>query len=121
MKYTTLLLFLFACNHLFGQEFLLQSPDLKIKVEVVVSANTIYRVYYRNRLIMHGKPIGLTVGKKNQLGYKEYSPQTATSSVDRSAQPTVAYRSSEIAEKYNELTLDFESGLGIDFRCFDEG
>ncbi|MBP9151914.1 MAG: glycoside hydrolase family 97 protein [Flavobacteriales bacterium] len=111
----------FFISNLSAQEFLLQSPDGSIKVEVVVSANTIYRVYHGGKLIAHGKPIGLTIGKKNKLGYKEYSPETATSSVDRTVTPIVASRSSEITEHYNQLTLDFQSGLGIDFRCFDDG
>ncbi len=105
----------------FSQEFLLKSPDENIKVEVVVSANTVYRIYFGNKLILHGKPIGLSIGKKNKLGYKEYAPKEKTRSVDRTVMPVVAARSSEIAEKYNELSLDFESGLGIDFRCYDNG
>lgn len=121
MKYSFLLFLILSFNHVLGQEYLLQSPDQNIKVEVLVSANTIYRVYYKNRLIMHGKPIGLQVGKKNQLGYKEYRPETVTRSVDRTLRPTVPYRASEISENYNELSLDFESGLGLDFRCYNEG
>lgn len=104
-----------------AQEFLLKSPDGNIKVEVVVSANTIYRVFYGNKLILHGKPIGMSIGKKNKLGYKEYAPKEKSRSVDRTVMPVVSTRSSQIPEKYNEISLDFESGLGIDFRCYDNG
>lgn len=97
------------------------SPDGDIKVEVVVSANTVYRVYYRNRLIMHGKPIGLQIGKKNHLGEKEFNPKSETSTVDRQVKPIVSVRSATIQEHFNQLSLEFESGLGIDFRCYDDG
>ena len=122
MRIYILIAFLFAfLSSTQAQEYLLKSPDDKIKVEVVVSANTIYRVYHKNKLIMHGKPIGLSIGKKNKLGYKEYEPKTETSSVDRNVTPVVANRSVVINEKYNEISLEFESGLGIDFRCYDDG
>ncbi|MCF8278716.1 MAG: glycoside hydrolase family 97 protein [Flavobacteriales bacterium] len=104
-----------------AQEFLLTSPDGVLKVEVLVSANTVYRVYKGNKLIMHGKPIGLTIGKKNNLGQKEYGVKSETSTVNRTVTPIVPYRSAKIKENYNQLSLEFDSGLGIDFRCYNEG
>ncbi|TNF28510.1 MAG: glycoside hydrolase family 97 protein [Bacteroidetes bacterium] len=109
------------CSAVNGQEFLVESPDRDIRVEVVVSANTVYRVYYKGNLIIHGKPLGMQLGKKNRLGEKEFNPKEKTRTVDRVVRPVVSYRSSTIKEHYNELSLDFESGLGVDFRCFDEG
>ena len=116
-----IVVFFLLNTNLFAQEFLLESPDGKTKVEVVVSANTVYRLYHNNKLMMYGKPIGLNVGKKNKLGYKEFEPKSSTSSVDRVVNPIVPYRSAEIVEKYNQLDLEFESGLGIEFRCYDDG
>lgn len=104
-----------------AQEYLLKSPDGQLKVEVVISANTVYRVYHRGKLLMHGKPVGLTIGKKNHLGKKEFDAKQTTTSVNRTVSPVVPYRAAEIKEHYNQLTLDFESGLGIEFRCFDDG
>lgn len=117
---TTLLLSLFI-SEVQSQEYLLESPDGKIKVELIVSANTVYRVFYGSKLIMHGKPIGLTIGKKNKLGYNEFEPKVTENSVNRTVNPIVPYRSSEIQENYNELSLSFKSGLDIDFRCYDDG
>ncbi len=116
----SLLIILFASN-LSAQEYLLKSPDGQLKVEIMVSANTIYRVYHHGKLLMHGKPIGMTVGKKNQLGKKEFGAKETTSSVNRTVKPVVPYRSAEIKEHYNQLSLEFESGLGLEFRCFDDG
>lgn len=104
-----------------AQEYLLQSPDKQIKVEILVSANTVYRIYHRNRLILHGKPIELTIGKKNILGAEEFRPKDQTSSKNETVKPIVAYRSSEIENNYNELNLEFESGLTVDFRCYNTG
>ena len=74
MRFTFLsfLLSLFISN-LSAQEYLVKSPDGELKVEVVVSANTIYRVYHRGKLLMHGKPIGLKIGKENHLGKNHLS------------------------------------------------
>ena len=121
MKKLLFFLLITTINPALAQEYLLQSPDGEIKVEILVSANTVYRVYHRNKLIMHGKPIGLTIGKKNTLGYKEYEPEKQKSSINTSVKPVAAYRTAEIKEHYNQLSLDFESGLGIDFRCYNEG
>jgi alpha-glucosidase len=121
MRISFFLLVILSRQMAIGQEFLLQSPDRNLKVEVVVSANTVYRVYYKNRLILHGKPISMTIGKKNQLGYKEYAPESSTRSVNTTQNPVVPYRQSEITENFNELSLEFKSGLGIDFRCYDQG
>ena len=121
MKIWLLAILSLVVQSVVAQEYLLESPDKKIKVEILVSANTVYRIYYKNKLILHGKPIGLKVGKKNELGYKEYSPESETNSENRTIEPVVSYRNSEIKEHYNELKLDFKSGLGIDFRCYDQG
>ena len=121
MRYLFLILTCLFLQPSFAQEYLLESPDKQLKVEVLVSANTVYRVYLRNKLIMHGKPIGMTIGKKNELGSKEFEPKSSTNSKNETVEPVVAYRSVEIREHYNQLSLDFESGLGIDFRCFNEG
>ena len=122
MRFFSLIVFaLLFSSSLKAQEYLLKSPDGNIKVEVMVSANTVYRIYYRKKLILHGKPISLTVGKKNVLGYKEYDAKSSTSYQNTTVKPVVAYRSEEIKENYHQLSLDFESGLGIDFRCYDEG
>lgn len=121
MRICFLVLFVLTFQLSHAQEYLLQSPNKELKVEILVSANTVYRVYKGNKLLFHGKPIGLNVGKKNQLGYKEYSPKEVTSSESRVVKPVVPYRDAEIKEEYNQLSLDFESGLGIDFRCYDQG
>jgi alpha-glucosidase len=104
-----------------AQEYLIKSPDGELKVEVIVSANTIYRAYHRGKLLLHGKPIGLHIGKENHLGKKEFRPEETTTSVNRTVNPIVPYRSAEIKENYNQLSLDFESGLVLEFRCFNEG
>lgn len=119
-----ILVIVFLCHYftdLCAQEYLLKSPDENLKVEVVVSANTVYRVYHRGTLIMHGKPTGLTLDKNTHLGKKEYEPTTTTNTVNEVRKPVVAYRQAEITEHYNELTLAFKSGLGIEFRCFNHG
>ena len=108
-------------SSLSAQEYLIKSPDGELKVEVIVSANTIYRVYHRGKLLLHGKPIGLRIGKENHLGKKEFRPEETTTSVNRTVNPIVPYRSAEIKEHYNQLSLDFESGLVLEFRCFNEG
>lgn len=105
----------------YSQEYVLKSPNGKIKVELVVSANTVYRVFYGSKLIMHGKPLGFTIGKKNKLGYNEFEPTVSTKSVDEIVKPVVPYRSEEIRENYNELSISFKSGLDVDFRCYDNG
>jgi len=117
----SILLSLLLSLPVFAQEFVLHSPDGGIKVEVVVSANTVYRVYHHGKLIMHGKPLGMTIGKKNRLGYKEYSPTSETKTVERDLKPIVAARSAVVTEHYNEVSLEFQSGLGVDFRCYNEG
>lgn len=122
MKRTLILLtIILAAFNSRAQEYFLKSPDGDIKVEILVSANTVYRLYYRGKLIMYGKPMGLLIGKKNRLGHKEFDAKSSTNSVDRVVKPIVPYRSSKIHEGYNELSLEFESGLSIDFRCYDEG
>ncbi|MFT5311042.1 MAG: alpha-glucosidase [Bacteroidia bacterium] len=122
MRFTIIFSLLFVSfSALKAQEYVLESPDGKIKAEIIVSANTVYRVYYGNKLIMHGKPLGLTIGKENKLGQNEFEPKIETSSVDRIIEPVVPYRSAKITEKYNQLSLSFASGLSVDFRCYNEG
>ena len=122
MRFLTPILFLFLTISVAkAQEYVLKSPDGKIKAELIVSTNTVYRIYYGSKLIMHGKPIALTIGKKNKLGQNEFEPKVETSSVDRVVEPVVPYRTTKIEEKYNQLTLSFDSGLSVEFRCYNQG
>ncbi|MGB0917921.1 MAG: glycoside hydrolase family 97 catalytic domain-containing protein, partial [Flavobacteriales bacterium] len=122
MRFPLIIAILFASiPALNAQEFELKSPDEKIRVELIISANTVYRVYYGSKLLMHGKPIGLTVGKKNTLGKNEFEPKITRTSVDQIVEPVVSYRSKQITEKYDQLSVAFDSGLSIDFRCYNDG
>jgi alpha-glucosidase len=121
MRKLLILLFCLSLQSALAQEYLLESPNKEIKVEILVSANTVYRVYHRNKLIMHGKPISMTIGKKNKLGSMEYDPKAETSAENEVLEPVVPYRTNKIKNHYNQLSLEFKSGLTIEFRCFDQG
>lgn len=115
-------LFLLISSYLVSaQEYILSSPDGKLKSEIVVSANTVFRLYHKGQILLHGKPIGMTIGKKNNLGSKEYEPKSTTEEVDRIVKPIVSSRFSTIRENYNSLLLEFKSGLSVEFRCYDDG
>ncbi len=121
VKYLISFLLVTIASASWAQEFELKSPDGKIRAEIIVSANVVYRIYKGNKLLLHGKPISLAIGKKNQLGYKEFDAKDSKTYVDRTVKPVVPYRSAEIKEHYNQLSLEFDSGLEVEFRCFDEG
>lgn len=105
-----------------GQQYQVKSPDGLLRAEINVAGNIHFRLYRGKRILVHSRPIGLHLKKDDrELGKGETVEDVLESTVSRTVRPVVAYRSSEIKEEYNALTLVLGSGLRIEFRCSDDG
>ena len=97
-----------------AKDYNIMSPDGKISMSVGESGN--YNVVYNGARVFSGSS-GLTLD-----GGKEAGTVSAPrySSVDRTVKSPF-YRSTDVAERYNSLSLKASDGWRIEFRVFNDG
>ncbi len=96
-----------------ARDYNLASPDGNLKA--TVADNLEYTVTYNGKTAFTGAA-GITVGNKTLTSVK--SPKTT--SVDRTIQSPF-YRSTTIADQYNQLTLKADKDWSIVFRAYNDG
>lgn len=111
-----------ACMALAAQakDYTVTSPSGNIGVTVSVDDSIHYSVTRDGRTVAPSVGVGLLTADRN-LGEKPAVKKARRSSTDRTIRPTVPLKYSEIADKYNQLTLDFKGGYGIEIRAYDDG
>lgn len=117
-----LLMFLLALAPLraMKKELLLNSPDRKLEVTVVLDTEVSYSVKYRGRQILAPSHLSMTLSSGDVWGKAPRLLSEKTRSVGRKiASPF--YRSKRITDNYNELVLDFHEQWGIEFRVYNDG
>ena len=104
-----------------AQQYQVVSPDGKLKAEINVAGNIHFRLYKGKRILMHSRPIGMTVKGGKSLGRSETVVTTETANVRRTVSPVAPTKNATVKEEFNGITLILSSGLHIEFRCFDDG
>ena len=103
-----------------AKDYTLKSPSGNIGVTVSVDDSIHYAVTRDGRTAVQSVGVGLQTADKT-LGVKPSVKKVRRNSADRIIKPTVPFKHSEIADKYNQLTLDFKGGYGLEIRAYDNG
>lgn len=103
-----------------AKDYTLKSPSGNIDVTVSVDDSIHYSVARDGNAAVQSVGVGLITADKS-LGVKPSVKKARRSSADRMLRPTVPLKHSEIADKYNQLTLDFKGGYGLEIRAYDNG
>ena len=102
------------------KSFTLTSPDGRISATVCVGDKMSYSVAFEGKTILAPSHIALRLQDGEVLGEGDRLAKSKTSSVDKVVVPQFYFRT-EIADRYNELTLSFREGYTVEFRAYDEG
>lgn len=98
----------------------LLSPNGKIKLEVTVKDRLTLNAFAGSEQILKDSPLSLQVGKE-EFGKNPKLSGTKRSKVNEVIRPVVPLKFAEVANKANQLTLNFKNGISVDLRAYDNG
>lgn len=122
-KVLSLLLFVvFVSFSAFSKTISLSSPDKNITLKVSNQPSYVeYDITSHNELIISKAKANISLSSSKYEQEKlEYHSHKITS-VNQVINPVVQQKSKEIVENYNQLTVQFDNNLSIEFRVFNEG
>ena len=97
------------------------SPDGDTELRVEVGAAVTYAVTHRGSPLLGTSPISLTLGSDRILGHHARVVSTRTRQVRDSVRPVVPTKNAVVPDRYNELSLRFDGGYGLELRAYDNG
>ncbi len=104
-----------------SKDYELLSPDKKIKVVITIADRISYSVMYQSQALLEKSPISLTVKEHGELGKNSKVQEVNNRSVNEILHPAVKVKSADIRDHFNEISLVFAGGYGLDFRAYNDG
>lgn len=102
------------------KRYTLHSPDGRLTVTVEAGRQLTYSLRHDGADLLLPSAIGLETGDAETLGAECRVRKARTRSVDAVIEAPF-YKRSRIADRCNELTIDFRDGFSVVFRAYDEG
>ena len=101
------------------KQYQLASPDGKLKTTITAGKQLTYDIRFNDQQILEASPMSMTLDNGEVWGENDKPSKASRKSVNgKVASPF--YRSNEMIEQYNELTLQFK-GFNVVFRAYDDG
>lgn len=103
-------------------QFVLQSPDKNITVDVNGGRELTYNVKLNGKTVIADSPLAMTFASGKVWGENCNAKSAKVSR--RSVKGEVKspfYRSESMTENYNQMILDFRGGWSIEFRAYNDG
>ena len=102
------------------KEFVLTSPDGKLKATVNVGEQITYSLMHESTVVLSASPVSMTLSTGEMLGKAPKGVRAKQTSVNRKV-TSPFYKKSEVTENYNELALAFNGNYGLIFRAYNDG
>ncbi|MGD8869628.1 MAG: glycoside hydrolase family 97 protein [Gemmatimonadales bacterium] len=103
------------------QSYDVASPDDSLTVEIAVGDELTYSVTWRGRRLVGPSPVSMTLDDGTRIGPSADVRDVHRRQVDEMIVPVVPEKYSRIRDHFNELSLDFTGGWGLDVRAYDDG
>jgi alpha-glucosidase len=123
MKNTFLLFCLLLINLSFAQkkhDFVLNSPNGKIKVSIAVNDKISWTISHEKDIVLTPSAMSMTLAENEVLGKNSVVLNSKKETVDTSFE-TPFYKKKSVKNHYNQLTLHFKNDFSIEYRAFDDG
>ena len=101
--------------------FELVSPGGDVAVEILVRDELSYSVFWRGRTLVAASPISMTLEDGTIVGPDARVAASRSRTVDQEITPVVPEKFASMRDHYEELSLDFVGGWGLDVRACDDG
>lgn len=103
-----------------AQDFVVTSPNGKIKVSILVGEKITWSVLHEKNQILAPSSISMTLDQNEVLGKNALVLNSKREKVNTSFESPF-YKKSTIKNQYNLLLLNFKNGFSIEYRVFDDG
>ncbi len=97
------------------------SPSGQVGATLSVGDDLSYEIAWRGEMIVASSTISLTLEDGTLVGPNTRVRSQRRRTVDEWIEPTVPEKFSRIRDHFNELSLEFEGGWGLELRAFDDG
>lgn len=104
----------------YAKSYIVTSPDGHITVNIGVDRCISYTLDLDGKRVLDEGRMSLSVGDR-VLGEKPSVASVGRRAVFDKLHPVVAFKASEIDNKYNQLTLKFKGGYSVEWRVYDNG
>ncbi|MHC4438642.1 MAG: glycoside hydrolase family 97 N-terminal domain-containing protein, partial [Planctomycetota bacterium] len=105
----------------FGSEYEVTSPDKNLRLKIDIEQKIQYSLGYKSKQMIKPSPISLTLSGNRILGANPEVLQFKQRSVNEQITPTVRVKSKVIADKFNEMSIEFKDGFGLICRAYNDG
>ncbi|OOV18812.1 glycoside hydrolase family 97 protein [Flavobacterium sp. LM4] len=102
------------------QDFVLESPNRKIKVSIVISEKITWSVSHDKDIILAPSSISMTLDQNEILGKNALLLNSKREKVNQTFESPF-YKKSTVKNQYNLLVLNFKNDFSIEYRAFDDG
>jgi alpha-glucosidase len=102
------------------QDFVLNSPNGKIKVTITVSDKITWAISHQKDIILAPSAMSMTIDQNEILGKNASLLNSKREKVNTSFE-TPFYKKSSVKNQYNLLVLNFKNDFSIEYRAFDDG
>lgn len=102
------------------KQFLVQSPDNELKVNISVGNTIEYSVSHNGDLMIANSPISMSLTNGMSFGINPRLAGLSSKTLNDTITASV-YKRKEIADTYNELILRFKEGFSLVFRAYNDG
>ena len=100
--------------------YTLHSPDRKIEVRIRAAGRVQYDVLFNGKILLQDSTASIRI-EQSTLGRDVKVKSAKERSLDQMLEPAVRQKFAKIRERFNELRIDTEDGLGVTFRAYNEG
>jgi alpha-glucosidase len=104
-----------------GMEYEVTSPNNNLRLKVDVEQKILYSLGYKSKQLIEPSAISLTLNGSRILGSKPEVVEVKRRSVDEQIFPPVRIKSKVIADKFNEMSIEFKGGFELICRAYDDG
>ena len=105
----------------FASEYEVTSPDKDLRLKVEIAEKIYYSVVYKSKQLLNPSGISLTLRQERLPGANPKILEIKRRSVERTLLPHVRVKSKVIADRFNEMSVEFEGQFGLIFRVYDDG
>ncbi|EDY80514.1 hypothetical protein VDG1235_128 [Verrucomicrobiia bacterium DG1235] len=104
-----------------SKSFELSSPDGRLRAEVVVEDELSLSLTFDGETVVTKAELALAIKDGPTLGEGAVVLGEARKRVSERLRPVVRRKSAELENEYEELSLSFDGGYGLEVRAFDSG
>lgn len=117
------ILFLFlSITCLQAKDYIVSSPDGKIRVTVSDGKELVWSIKYNNETLLKSSRIGMTVRESSTVfGIGQIAQKVSRRSVDEISEAVVPTKFRNIHDQFNEMSLSFGGNWQVTFRVYDNG